>query len=254
MVALVGANDRGTVYAAYELIERLGARWYWPGPENEYLPDVGDLVLSVGTDVINPSFRFRLLCAMFGGMKGIDWDPRTTWQMFPSPRKEHMFDWGVKNRLNTGFAFVMGDEVTAEHFARRGGVAGLDDVHAWGRMVSSDVHYDAHPEYFAVDEKGTRIRTDPGHNHVCTSNPEVIDLVVQAALVEVERNPEAAFVSITQSDGRRFCQCPDCLTTCDQGTMSLGRLGDALIRTNYLIEYANRVAERFCQKWPDRYV
>ena len=124
MVALVGANDRGTVYAAYELIERLGARWYWPGPENEYLPDVGDLVLSVGTDVINPSFRFRLLCAMFGGMKGIDWDPRTTWQMFPSPRKEHMFDWGVKNRLNTGFAFVMGDEVTAEHFARRGGVAG----------------------------------------------------------------------------------------------------------------------------------
>ena len=34
----LAANDRGTLYAAYELIERLGARWYAPGPENEYLP------------------------------------------------------------------------------------------------------------------------------------------------------------------------------------------------------------------------
>ena len=27
-----------------------------------------------------------------------------------------------------------------------------------------------------------------------------------------------------------------------------------LVRSNYLVDYANRVAERFCKKWPDRYV
>ena len=40
-VALAGANDRGTLYAAYELIERLGVRWYGPNPEDEYVPRRG---------------------------------------------------------------------------------------------------------------------------------------------------------------------------------------------------------------------
>ena len=181
-IAMVGANDRGTLYGAYELIERLGVRWYWPGPENEFVPDVGDVTLPVGTEVINPSFRFRLIRGIFKGMMGLEdyrKNPRTIWQSFPSPWKEQLLDWGMKNRLNTALNESMKDADMAAFFARRGGVAGLDDGHAWGRMVSSDVYYDAHPEYFALDEKGERIRTDPVHNQVCTSNPEVIDLVVQ---------------------------------------------------------------------------
>ncbi len=238
------------------MIERLGVRWYWPGPENEFVPEVGDVTLPVGTEVINPSFRFRLIRGIFKGMMGLEdyrKNPRTLWQSFPSPRKEQLLDWGMKNRLNTALSESMKDADMAAFFARRGGVAGLDDGHAWGRMVSSDVYYDAHPEYFALDEKGERIRTDPVHNQVCTSNPEVIDLVVQAAFEAMERNPESAFVSITQSDGLRYCRCPDCLVKCDQGTAVLTG-GEHLVRTNYIIDYANRVAERFCEKWPDRQV
>ncbi len=259
-IALVGANDRGTLYAAYELIERLGVRWYWPGPENEYLPEVGDLTLRAGTEVINPSFRFRLARGMFAAMVGVGGYPRSLWQALPSPWKEQVLDWGVKNRLNTIIEYPgltedsLGEDDISAYFVDRGGVAGVDSVHASLHMVDPDVYFDSHPEYFAMNEKGERVKSKYAHNcHLCLSNPDVIDLVVREALKSMERNPEAGLVSITQADGIDCCQCPACLANCDQGNM---RFMDEeyLIRTNDVIRYANRVAERFCETWPDRYV
>lgn len=259
-VALVGANDRGTLYAAYELIERLGARWYWPGAENEYLPEVGDLTLRTGTEVINPSFKFRLARGMFAAMMGLGGYPRTLWQAFPSPRKEQLLDWGVKNRLNTIIEFPGLTQESLEEgdlsafFACRGGVAGVDSVHASMHMVNPDVYFDSHPEYFAMNEQGERVLNERVHHcHLCLSNPDVIDLVVQEALKSMARNPEAGLVSITQADGIDYCMCPECLANCDQGNMRF--MGEEyVIRTNDVIRYANRVAEGFCETWPDRYV
>ena len=251
MIALVGANDRGTLYAAYEMIERLGVRWYWPGQENEYVPEAGDLLLPVGTEVINPSFRFRLIRGVYKAMMGLEGDPRTLWRTFASPQKESLLDWGVKNRINTGLMDVV-DEV-GDYFRDRGGLAGLDSVHSWAHLISSDIYYDDHPEYFALNAKGERARTDPEHNHVCTSNPDVVDIVTRGALEIMERDPGAAFVSISQSDGAGFCQCPECLAKCGPGTSDV--LGaERPVRTNQMIDYANRVAERFSEVWPDRYV
>lgn len=259
-IVIVGANERGALYGAYEVIERLGVRWYWPGPENEFVPEVGDVALPAGTEVINPSFRFRHLLAIFLGMTALKRDPYAVrdwihpFQAFPSPQKEHLLDWGVKNRLNVVRMESLEDEDTVAIFARRGGVAGLDSVHAWCSMAPQDVYYDAHPEYYAMDEAGNRFPKHPKAGQFCTSNPEAIDLVVRAALEAMERNPEAVFVSVTQADGIRHCHCPKCLAKCDQGTMGLRENEVLLVRTDYLMDYANRVAERFCEKWPDRYV
>ena len=249
-VALSGANDRGTLFAAYELIERLGVRWYGPNPEDEHVPAAGDLALPVGTAVINPSFRFRFLRCLFSAMVGLG--ESGLWQPFSSPRQEQLLDWGVKNRLNAGF-WPFDDPDVTSFFGRRGGVACVDHAHALPYMVPPDQYWDSHPEYFAVDEHGELFerRANEYGIHVCRSNPDVLDLVVRKALETMERNPDAGFVSISQADGQFHCRCPACLSKCNQG--SLVFLGEEqIIRTDCMVDFANRVAERFCERWPDR--
>ena len=249
-VALAGANTRGTLYAAYELIERLGVRWYGPDPEDEYVPGAGDLALPVGSEVINPSFRFRFLRCLFSAMVGLR--ASGMWQPFSSPRREQLLDWGVKNRLNAG-QWPFDDPDVTSFFGSRGGVACVDHAHALPYMVPPDQYWDSHPEYFAVDEHGELFerRANEYGIHVCRSNPDVLDLVVRKALETMERDPDAGFVSISQADGQFHCRCPACLSKCNQG--SLVFLGEEqIIRTDCMVEFANRVAERFCERWPDR--
>ncbi len=248
-IALTGANPRGTLYAAYELIERLGVRWYGPNPEDEYVPATGDLVLPEGTEVINPSFRFRFLRCLFSAMVGLG--ASGMWQPFSSPRREQLLDWGVKNRLNAGF-WPFDDPDVTSFFRRRGGVACVDHIHALPYMVPPAEYWESHPEYFAVDEHGELFprRANEYGIHVCRSNPDVLDLVIRKALETMERDPDAGFVSISQADGQFHCRCPACLSKCNQG--SLVFLGEEqIIRTDCMVDFANRVAERFCERWPD---
>ena len=249
-IDLAGANDRGTLYAAYELIERLGVRWYAPGPENEYLPAAGDLVVPRGTEVINPSFRFRFLRALFSAMTGLG--KVDIFQPFASPRREQLLDWGVKNRLNAAF-WPFDDPAVSAFFVRRGGVACLDHAHVLPHLVPPDEYYDSHPDYFAKDDDGRLFERRPNayHMHLCTSHPEVVDLVVRKTLEGMEDHPDSGFVSITHADGPYHCRCPVCLSKCDQGSLVfLGQ--EQIIRTNCTVDFANRVAERFCERWPDR--
>lgn len=42
---IVGGGDRGTLYGAYHLLWMLGARWYFPSPDGEYIPSLQTLDL-----------------------------------------------------------------------------------------------------------------------------------------------------------------------------------------------------------------
>ena len=120
-------------------------------------------------------------------------------------------------------------------------------------MAPPGEYWESHPEYFAVDEHGELFerRANEYGIHVCRSNPDVLDLVVRKALETMERDPDAGFVSISQADGQFHCRCPACLSKCNQG--SLVFLGEEqIIRTDCMVDFANRVAERFCERWPDR--
>jgi hypothetical protein len=42
VLLLYGADRAGTLYAAYDFLERLGVRWYGPGEVNEEVPPISD--------------------------------------------------------------------------------------------------------------------------------------------------------------------------------------------------------------------
>ena len=59
MVALSGVRSDGTLFAAYELLERLGCRWFFPGELGEVIPQAKTVKIKVCKTVQWPSFESR---------------------------------------------------------------------------------------------------------------------------------------------------------------------------------------------------
>jgi len=60
-VCLVGNNPEGTLFAAYELLEGLGCRWYLPGELGRVIPQRTTVSVSTGRIMEEPSFPARHL-------------------------------------------------------------------------------------------------------------------------------------------------------------------------------------------------
>jgi len=58
---LAGLSPRGTLYAAYELLEQLGVRWFMPGELGTVVPREADIRLALQETVAVPSFTGRHL-------------------------------------------------------------------------------------------------------------------------------------------------------------------------------------------------
>ncbi|HGJ66744.1 TPA: hypothetical protein ENS27_15385 [bacterium] len=61
-IIIKGKNSRGTLYGVYEYLNRLGARWYFPGKEHEFIPKRDDIFIN-GIDIKeSPDFNHRSIC------------------------------------------------------------------------------------------------------------------------------------------------------------------------------------------------
>ena len=71
-VALAGLRPTGTLYAAYELLERLGCRWYWPGELGQVVPKRTTIQIHPFETAQRPSFDLRSIS--FTGGIGLNRD------------------------------------------------------------------------------------------------------------------------------------------------------------------------------------
>lgn len=60
-IYLAGNTPEATLFAIYELLEKLGVRWYWPGELGTVIPEKKNIKLPVGMEVYKPSFPHRHL-------------------------------------------------------------------------------------------------------------------------------------------------------------------------------------------------
>ncbi|MBD3181947.1 DUF4838 domain-containing protein [Candidatus Poribacteria bacterium] len=58
-VYIKGKTSRGTLYGVYEYLQLLGVRWYFPGEEHEYIPEVDDVILKDLDIAKNPDMNHR---------------------------------------------------------------------------------------------------------------------------------------------------------------------------------------------------
>jgi hypothetical protein len=126
----IGGNSdgpyRGTIYAGYDFLERLGCRWYFPGEWGEVVPEKKTITFPE-TDVLRkPDFALRQQ-----GLGG--WFPSTE-----EEQKEYA-EWGQKVKFNDAQAFYpgVGDGLLAY-------------------LIPPNEFYKKDPELFAMNEQGSR--------------------------------------------------------------------------------------------------
>ena len=114
-------------------------------------------------------------------------------------------------------------------------------AHTFPQLLSVKEYYKEHPEYFALDTKGKRVKSPPGH--FCLSHPDVARIVTANVLKWLEAQPECLYYYVGQGDGRSWCQCEKC--------KALDTV-PGKVTTDRMLWFANKIARAVRPKYPDK--
>lgn len=227
-LTLRGGGDRGTLYSVYEVLESAGCRWFMPGPQGEFVPEVSSVVIPYGEAVHEPAFYQREISSPGG----------------PGMTKSEIVDWEAKNRLNRDFNLRK-----EPGWVDRGGFIQWHWIaHNYDFILPPEPNFEKHPEWFAL-YKNRRVKLGKESANVCTTNPEVIDYFADFVTKWFADNPDGSIFPLSPPDGLiRWCECPECLklggrnfTAGTEGSMSRRQ-----------ITFVNAIAKKVAVKFADR--
>lgn len=226
LVSIAGGGRVGTLYGVYDLLYRLGCRWFSPGEIGEEVPRI-DVIPDINV-VEQPSFITRGFLAWEdrGDPDFLLWMARNRMNYWCVEQKGH----GLMRKL--GIRVVAGLHDAEERFLNPAGEypyahprfpAGAGkprDPYALSAEYQGDADHDgklcyfeAHPEWYAFD--GNRripgIKGMLGTNY-CTSNRDATAEFMKNYVAALVDGPyrDADIVRFWTLDGGRWCQCPAC--------------------------------------------
>jgi hypothetical protein len=211
-IAIAGGRPRGTLYGVYSFLEdHLSVRFLTR--DHTQVPPVGPW------RVVGPVDRF------YHPPLGFRWSY-----------------YGETNRHEAFAARIRCNTVPKEQ--RLGGKSGRTLInHSFGNQISSQEYGKGHPEYFCLID-GTRraeVKSDWYDNEPCLSNGEVLEIVTDAVLKELEKNPERENISVSQNDNDKYCRCERCVAIDDREGTPMGSL----------LTFVNGVADEVAKHHPD---
>ncbi len=225
---IVGTRRAGVLYGAYDLLHRLGVRWFAPGEKHEEIPAL-DIEKLPDFDVREtPAFSLRGFHA---------WEDRAD---------RDFLLWMARNRLNywcveqsdkpflhkLGIQLVGGAHVLTslylgprleypyDHPRFRGDEGKPADPYALSPEYRGDEdgdgrlgYFEAHPEWFGLQKgrRSARIEGDFGDNF-CTSNPDATAEWNKNAVRDLidGRYRDAGFMNAWALDVGTWCECDAC--------------------------------------------
>lgn len=209
-VSIDGGRPRGTLYGVYEFFEELCGVRFLTFDDTHYPANAAARNIPFGTHAVNPTFAFR-------------------WSYYGENSRYPEF--AARLRVNT-----VSDD------AKLGGRTGY-------RLVSHNVAYlvppakygKEHPEYYALVAGQRRLEEGGGGPQLCMSNPDLTEVVVNAVLEEIKKNPTARNINIAQMDNGSYCTCPRCAALDEREASHAGAT----------LTLVNAVAERIEKTHPD---
>lgn len=174
-----GTTSRGTLYGVYDVLERLGVRWWTPREESVPFRTVVEL----------PPLDVRVSPPLFY---------RATWY-----RNAMDSDWQARMRLSGG---TMGPVFLRPRHGNMEIYANNHGGHTYTALVPPDQYWDSHPEYYS-EIKGVRQRYT---TQLCCTNPAVADIAAESLRAWMQNTPDARMASVTQDDHNNWCTCANC--------------------------------------------
>ena len=225
---IAGGGRVGTLYGVYDLLHRLGVRWYAPGAGNEEVPRLRRISLPDLQVRETPKFLTRGFHA---------WEDRGT---------PDFIRWMARNRINywcvqqtetdllhklgimlvggghvlTSFYLAPHDEYPYNHAALdsddtkpadpyEASTESQGDANGDGKLT----YFEAHPEWYALrkGKRSDRINHDFGDNF-CTSNPDAMAEWTKNAVDDLVdgRYKDADIINAWTLDGGGWCECEHC--------------------------------------------
>ncbi|MFO7776421.1 MAG: DUF4838 domain-containing protein, partial [Candidatus Hydrogenedentota bacterium] len=208
-IVIAGGEPRGTLFGVYHFLERhIGVRFLTADHTHAPQRDAWEL-------------------------------PRTRYEFVPA----FAFRWSFYDEINSDTAFAARLRNNTILDEERYGWSAAQPLiqHSLHEQVPVDVYGESNPEYFALVDGRRRLEAPNDGPQVCSTNPDVIDLVTEAVLEELDAHPHRNVVSVSQNDNDRYCECPSCAAINErEGSPSGAHM--------YLV---NTVAHRVAQERPD---
>lgn len=214
----------GTWFAVYDLLEKLGCRWYFPGAFGEVLPGLKSVSVPAQSRLVKPDLRVR--DTWYSGHLALQGNQSNEFQ-----------SWKRRNRMcRTGF-WLNGLVEGAKYLQNP-----VDDS-TW-RLLPKEKYWESHPEYYALMAGGNR-----NPRFLCMSNPQALE----AAVNEVEQyfadHPDYHAFAFSPPDEAVLCHCADCTRALNGrfGGEGWGDISDPYF--TFVFRLADKVRERRPDRW-----
>ncbi len=217
-VIVAGGEQRGTMYACFELLEKLGVRWWAPGATD--VPDMETVTVPALDERQIPKLEYR--DALYAH-KYVD-------------EENNGIIFNIHNRMN-GFSYGTIPEKLGGRFWFHRNL-----VHSHEGLMQPvgdlDGRFESHPEYWALrNGKHTK-------DQVCPSRPEVYEIMKANVIKQLKENPQYEFVVVGQEDNKKFCECDACT--------AVAKSEEAQGAANLLL--ANKLGEMVEKEFPGKFI
>lgn len=194
-LVLAGDRPRGTLYAVYEYLERLGVRFL--APDETLIPAQATLPLPQTETCYVPKLQYR----------------ETTYQRVINGQNA---EFAARLRLNGNYNQIP--------VAFGGNYTVIGDCHTFDLWLPAATYFAAHPEWYSL-KKGKRIGGQI-IGQLCLTNPEMKQEFIRQTLKQIGLNPAAGMISVSQNDGSGPCEC----AVCKAEAKKLGNETDLLLQ------------------------
>jgi len=168
-IVLHGESRRAVYYAAAQLLDTLGVRWYAPGDLGEVVPQRKTVTAPAGRIESVPDFKTRAI-----------------WMYLPEQTR-----WSLRNRLG-GWPAPM--------------LPCHQGSHGWNSILPGwnelDKGREQHPDYYSIHDGKTSYQCN-------LANPEVARLWAKKGLEDLRKDPNITSLSASPDDGYLFDDRPE---------------------------------------------